>query len=120
MDKDKAKLKEACYLVARTTMWDRKPVDTDDIESHAEKLFKEALLQYDLVSELGGSIPMVTRAVHYLEQAHAIPPMKNDIYWFSDALRTLLEVACPNSGLKGQAREFLLDMENGISSFILD
>lgn len=101
-------------------MWGRKPIDMDVIHSHANKLFEEALFQYNLVAELGGSISLVIRAVHYLGQVHAIPPMKDDIDWFSDSLRILLEIAVPNSDVQGQAREFLLDMQGGISSFIVE
>ena len=120
MDKEQEKLKEACFLVARTTMWERKPVDTSSIQAHADRLFKEAMMEYDLVSELGGTIPMTTRAVHYINQAQAMPPIGENVLWFSTVFGVLLEVAFPNSGLKGQAREFLLDMQNGISGFIIE
>ena len=120
MEKELDKLKAACFKVAQTTHWDMKPVDVDLIQDFSNKLYHEAIAQYELIKGLGGSIPLVTRAVSYIEQAHAIPPIKNDIEWFSQSLRVLLEVTCPNAGLNGEARKFLLDMLNGISSFILE
>jgi hypothetical protein len=35
--------------------------------------------------------------------------------WFGYMLDAVLEVARPNSGLDGQAREFLKDMRDGIA-----
>ena len=113
-------LKKACFAVAKTALWETRPVDVDIIQEYADRLFKEAQNQYELIEGLGGSIEIVTRAVYYIEQAHTIPPIKDDINWFSNTLRTLLEVACPNAGLDGKAREFLKDMINGISGFIMD
>ena len=118
MDEDIKKLKEACFRVAQGTLWDMKPVSLEVIQQHADRLFEEAKIQYEIIEGLGGSIPLVTRAVCYIEQAHAIPPIKNDVRWFRDTLRAVLEVACPNTGLQGEAREFLIDMLKGISTFI--
>ena len=120
LEKELEKLKAACFKLAQTTHWDMKPVDVDLIQDFSNKLYDEALEQYELVKGLGASIPLVTRAIFYIEQAHAIPPIKDDIQWFSQSLRVLLEVSCPNAGLDGEAKEYLLDMIKGISSFIID
>jgi hypothetical protein len=64
---------------------------------------------------LGIDVPVMTRAVAYLTQAHATPPFGDHTEWFGYMLDAVLEVARPNSGLDGQAREFLKDMRDGIA-----
>jgi hypothetical protein len=67
------------------------------------------------ILNLGGSIETVVRAVWYIEQAHAIPPIGNSTTWFSTVLQTFMEIAFPNSEITGPAIEFYFDMENGIN-----
>jgi len=42
MQLDIQALKDACFHLAKNTMWDLRPVDVADIQAHAENLFKEA------------------------------------------------------------------------------
>jgi len=109
---------ESCYEVARTTMWERKPVDTKQIQEHANKLHEQALIVHGIVEDLGCDIPMLIRAVDYLHQTQAIPPMGDNTQWFYDSLIVILEVACPNRGVDGNAKNFLLDMKNGINQLL--
>jgi len=109
------KLNAACYEVARTTMWSRKPIDAKQIQSHADSLHKETMKAYDCVSELGCDLPMLIRAVMYIHQSHAIPPMRTDTVWFYNILSAVLEVACPNIMVSDAAKDFLVDMKNGIN-----
>lgn len=116
MGERQKELYEACFSVAQATHWQSRPISADAIQKYAGELYKEALIQVESAESLGGSIEVVTRAVRYIEQAHAIPPVGNDVSWFSTVLQTLMEVVYPNTQLKGQAAEFLFDMENGILS----
>ena len=45
MDKEQQSLKEACFLVARTTMWEQRPIDAKSIQAHSDRLFEEAMAQ---------------------------------------------------------------------------
>ena len=114
------RLREVCYSIALRTLWDTKTVGVGVIQDHADDLFEEACDQYEIIKNLeGGSIDLVIRAANYLYQVHAIPPKRNDIGWFRDSLRAVLEVACPNFiALEGDARKFLVDMLKGISTVI--
>ena len=113
-------LRSACLEVAKTTFWDRKPIDSELITQHADQLFKEAIIQYEIVDTLGGSMPLITRAVHYMNNVHAIPPLKDDVRWFTDTLRALLELSCPNTGVDDISKLFLNDLQKGISESLLD
>jgi len=61
---------------------------------------RPAAIAASFVSEpLEIDIPLITRAVRYLGQVHAIPPMDEDTQWFSNMLQVVLEIARPNSGM---------------------
>lgn len=103
-------IEAACLELARTTKWSRKPIDAQEIISLAGNYaaIAKSELAPGLIEE-----PVVARAIRYIAQAHGMP-MDDDTRWFSQTLRALLEVACPNSGLDEQGREFLPDMLAGI------
>ena len=65
----------------------------------AEKLNGIAMERVHDRDTLGIDVPVVTRAVAYLTQAHAIPPMGDHTDWF-EMPDAVLEVARPNSGPK--------------------
>jgi hypothetical protein len=105
-------LQQACFDLARITKWAKKPVDAAKIQAFAEQI---ATIAREQVSEpLGIDIPLITRAVRYLANAHAIPPMDEDTRWFYDMLRVVLEIARPNTGIDEENKAFLRDMLNGI------
>ena len=118
MDTETRRLQVACFNLAKTTLWERAPVDIRVIQSHADDIYKEALCQFSLIEELGGTLELLVRAVDYLHQVHAIPPMRGDVRWFSESLRTVLEICFPNSNVSGEARLFLQDLRGGIDSAI--
>jgi hypothetical protein len=96
-------LADACFELARVSKWSNdNPAADAEIGVHDD-------------DTLGIDVPVVTRAVAYLTQAHAIPPMGDHTEWLGYMLDALLEVARPNSGLDGRAREFLNDMLEGIA-----
>ena len=101
-------------------MWEMKPVDADRIKTHADRIYKIALGKVDETESLGVTIPMVIRAVDYLRQAHALPPMKEDLEWFQNMLDAVLEVACPNVKLEGEGKLFLKDLQKGTTESLLE
>jgi hypothetical protein len=109
-------LADACFELARVLKWSKdSAVPEREIGGLAEKLNAIAMERVHDRDTLGRDVPVVTRAVVYLTQAHAIPPMGDHTEWFGYMLDAVLEVARPNSGLEGQAREFLNDMRDGIA-----
>ena len=90
-------LKAACYQVATNTMWDRRPVDVEAIQTVAAELVKIAEFHEEFVIGQGRDPNLIIRAVGYLNYVHAMPPMRDDTRWFDDMLRVLVELACPNS-----------------------
>jgi hypothetical protein len=111
-------LQNACFNVARNTKWAQKPIDAAEITAVAEKLFEIAKQQVFPGLEI--DIPLITRAVRYLGQVHAIPPMGDNIVWFSEMLRAVLEIARPNIGVNEENKAFLHDMREGIDRALED
>ena len=118
---DKNALIKACKKVASQTLWQTpNPIDiTDIIDSEqikqtTQKYFEEALRHVEFITEQKRDPNLITRAVLYLSESHAMPPMKEDITWFSNMLEALIELACPNVIHSGKSAEFLYDVEDGI------
>lgn len=104
-------LQDACFDLARTTMWAQGPIDLDAISGVAHQYFEFA--KSNVSEGLNIDFALITRAVHYLTQVHAMP--MGDIRWFREMLSAILEVARPNGAPSGKGREFLCDMLDGIS-----
>ena len=109
-------LQNACFRVARTTKWSRKPTDAAEITAVADKFFEIAKQQVSPALEI--DIPLITRAVRYLGQVHAMPPMDDNTAWFSEMLRAVLEIARPNTGVDEENKAFLRDMREGIDQVL--
>jgi hypothetical protein len=71
-------LKTACFEAARTTMWDRWPIDVAAIDAVAEQFFSIAFDQEEFVQGQERDPDLITRAVAYLCRTHAIPHMHKD------------------------------------------
>jgi hypothetical protein len=109
-------LADACFALARVLKWSKDTAASErEIGSLAEKLNTIAMERVDDRDTLGIDVPVVTRAVIYLTQTHAFPEIGGRTDWFGYMLDAVLEVARPNSGLDGQAREFLKDRRDGIA-----
>lgn len=108
-------LTAACYDVANRTMSARRPVDVASIEAVAKRFCDIAAEHEDFLVEQGRDPNLIVRAVRYLADKHAIPPMRNDTRWFSDMLEVLIEIACPNCGTTKDIEAFLRDIEDGIA-----
>ncbi len=94
-------LSDACFQLARVLKWSKDlPAPNAEIGGLAEKLNGIAMERVHDRDTLGIDVPVVTRAVAYLTQAHAIPPMGDHTDWFGYMLDAVLEVARPNSGPK--------------------
>lgn len=117
MELDREALKTACFSLAKNTLWKMGPVDVSVIQAHAEKLYEEALCTEldEFIARQNRDPNMITRAVIYLNNTHAMPPMKDDTRWFYDMLTALIELACPNNVQNTESINFLKDIEKGVS-----
>jgi hypothetical protein len=107
-------LDQACFDLALSIKMVGQPIASHEARDLANRF---AQIAADLVSEpLNIDRPLLARAVTYLTQAHAIPPMGDNTQWFADMLSALIEVARPNSGLDENGKAFLADMLEGINN----
>jgi hypothetical protein len=109
MDED---LANACFELARTAKWTQRPIDSAEITALAERF--RTIAASRVCPELNIDVPLLTRAVRYIGQAHGMP-MGDDTAWFSHMLHALIEVARPNSCLEESGKDFLEDMIEGIT-----
>lgn len=114
----KGALNDACLELARQVLITKNGPSNDIVETLAAKFEDEALHHLDFIIGQERDPNVLTRAVHYLVDAHAIPPMGSDISWFREMLTCLVELAVPNSGLTQQGAEFLGDVQIGIAASI--
>ena len=118
---DKDALFKACKEVASQTLWQNPCpqdisdiIDSEQINKTIKGYFKEALRHVEFIVEQKRDPNLITRAILYLSQAHAIPPMKEDLTWFKNALEVLIELSCPNVIHSKETSQFLYDIEKGI------
>lgn len=108
-------LAKVCFELARVLKWSKDdPAAEAEIGSLAEKLQSIAMERVHHRDTLGIDVPVVTRAIAYLSQAHASPAIGDQTQRFGYMLDVAIEVARPSSGLSGQAKLFLKDMLDGI------
>ena len=115
IDGSEQDLRDACFEVARTTMWDLRPVDMAAIEAHGERLLEVAKQQVKIVKDFEADTAIVTHCVKYLGQCHALPPMRDNISWFEEALDVLVTLCCPNTIGTEEIEPFLAHLETGIA-----
>jgi hypothetical protein len=111
----KGALNDACIQVAWQVLRSSKGVSTDLVETLASRYEQEALHHVESIQALGGDPNLLTRAVHFIADAHAIPPMGTDIIWFRNMLDFAVELAVPNAGLSNEAAAFLDDVRHGLT-----
>jgi hypothetical protein len=109
-------LRLACFDAAASAKWELKPQPVEDIQKLAGKFFEIAFERAKEINEINEDSQIVNRAVWYLAQVHAIPPMRDDVRWFSEMLEALLELALPNTLVAvGKPQAFLQDLLKGIT-----
>jgi hypothetical protein len=104
--------------MARATKWVQKPIDASELTGFASRLAR--ISKNFLSEELEIDEALVARAVGYLTQVHAIPPMDEDTRWFTEMLRAILEIARPNTVVDEDNKEFLRDLLHGIEQSLRD
>lgn len=122
-------LREACAELAHIVLASSQPrvsrdnshnISRDIQETLAGRFALEAADFALLVASAGRDITLLTRAVHYLIDAHALPLMGTDTEWFRQALACLVELAVPGIALSPRGAAFLHDVEMGIAQSVQD
>jgi hypothetical protein len=108
----KGALNDACRVVAMNVC---PGAQNDVIETMSHRFQEAALFHEQFIVEQGRDPNMLTKAVLYLANAHAIPPMHTEITWFENMLDCLVELAVPNSQCGEDAIAFLAEVESGIN-----
>jgi hypothetical protein len=111
----KGALNDACLTLAKQVLTTKNGVSNDIVETLAAKFQDEALRHSDFIIGQDRDPNLLTRAIYYLTDAHAIPPMGSDIGWFQQMLTCLVDLAVPNAGLTDKGAEFLKDLQVGIA-----
>ncbi len=108
-------LHEACFAAARGAMWDVRPTDVTKIKDLADSFFSIAMSQLNRTRERGCDPDILVRAVAYIANTHAIPPMHDSKEWFIFMLALLMELTCPECNQNKESVAIFSDIEKGIS-----
>lgn len=111
-------LNDACLRLAKRVLWTGNETSTDIAETLAIKFEEVALFHVDFIERQQRDPNILTRAINYLAEAHAIPAMGTDLRWLREMLACLVELAVPDSILTVQGSEFLKDIQTGVTQSI--
>jgi hypothetical protein len=118
---DQQALHEACRDLARVVLAAGQPqVSNDILETLAAKFEREATDFAPMVANAGRDPNLLTRAMVYIIDAHALPLMGTDMEWFRQTLACLVELAVPGIALSERGGAFLRDVQAGIEQSLGD
>lgn len=109
-------LQTACFELARTAKWSRKPYDAELLSSLAAKF--EEICRGFVEDSLGRDLPLIVKAIRYLGQVHALPIMDDDTHWLYSMLSVVVEIARPNTIVDERGKPFLEEMKKGIDHML--
>jgi len=107
-------IEKACLEVAQTNMFEGKPIDAEPMIAYHQKLVAIGLEALEHHKGSGATEQDIANAIYYIAQVYALPPIKDNIKWFSETLHTILEIAFPNSGITGNAVSFAKKLMAGL------
>lgn len=118
---DEDELRDACRDLARVVLAAGQPqVSNDILETLAARFEREAIDFAPMVARAGRDPNLLTRAMVYITDAHALPLMGTDMEWFRQTLACLVELAVPGIALSERGGAFLLDLQVGIEQSLGD
>ena len=118
---DESALRDACLELARVVLAaGHSQVSNDILETLADRFYREVVDFAPGVARAGRDPNLLTRAVYYLNDAHALPLMGTDMEWFRQALVCLVELAVPGIALSDKGGAFLHDVQLGIEQSLGD
>jgi hypothetical protein len=115
MQLDRDALNAACYEFVRTMRWKDNAVDDVVARAIVSSYAEKALFHAKYLLDQDRDPNILVRAIQYLTQSHAMPPLEGDLAWFQAALDVLVELACPNTVVGPEAERFFCDLEQGIA-----
>lgn len=101
----------ACIRFLRVVLWRQGAASNDVVDSLTSELTSIAEEHAEWAIEQRGDWEIVSRAIAYMAAIHD-GPWQGKV-WFENTLRTLMEVAVPNTGLDEDAAAFLIDLQRG-------
>lgn len=117
-------IREACFDLSVSLMWEKESLTADTILAHtaelnamAEEFYKISLWHMQNIEDEARQGEIVVRIIRYIDAAHAIPPLRGNIKWFDYTLAALVELASPNAGLTKSDGKVLEDFEDGIRKY---
>jgi hypothetical protein len=118
---DEQDLQDACLDLARVVLAaGHSQVSNDILETLADRFHREVADFAPGIARAGRDPNLLTRAVHYIIDAHALPLMGTDMEWFRQALVCLVELAVPGIALSDKGGAFLRDVQLGIEQSLGD
>ncbi|QOY92910.1 hypothetical protein IM543_15055 [Massilia sp. UMI-21] len=118
---DEQELQTACLDLARLVLAAGQPqVSNDILETLADRFQREVLDFAPGIARAGRDPNLLTRAVYYLIDAHALPLMGTDMEWFRQTLVCLVELATPSIALSDKGGAFLRDVQLGVEQSLGD
>jgi hypothetical protein len=118
---DEQELQDACLDLARVVLAAGQPqVSNDILETLADRFHREVVDFAPGIARAGRDPNLLSRAVYYLIDAHALPLMGTDMEWFRQALVCLVELAVPGIALSGKGGAFLRDVQLGVEQSLGD
>lgn len=118
---DEQDLQDACLDLARVVLAaGHSQVSNDILETLADRFHREVADFAPGIARAGRDPNLLTRAVHYIIDAHALPLMGTDMEWFRQALVCLVELAVPGIALSHKGGAFLRDLQVGIAQSLGD
>jgi hypothetical protein len=112
----KGALNDACVELAKQILSSRSGVSADLVETLAARFQGEAMHHPEFIESQRRDPNLLTRAVHYIANTHAILPMGTDTVWFRSMIDFAVELAVPNSGLSDSGLAFLADVQDGLAA----
>jgi len=118
---DEDLLRDASRDLARVVLAAGQPqVSNDILETLAARFEREAADFAPMVARAGRDPNLLTRAIIYITDAHALPLMGTDMDWFRQTLACLVELAVPGIALSERGGAFLQDVQVGIEQSLGD
>ncbi len=118
---DEQELQDACRELARVVLAAGQPqVSNDILETLADRFQREVADFAPGIARAGRDPNLLTRAVYYLIDAHALPLMGTDMEWFRQTLVALVELAVPSIALSNKGGAFLREVRFGVEQSLGD
>jgi hypothetical protein len=113
----KGALNDACRRVAEQVLWTSVGTSADLVETLASKFQEIAELNDEFIVGQNEDLNIITKAVGYMADVHAVPMTTTVVMqWFDATLNCLVEVAVPNSVVTRTSLTFFDDLRHGIEA----